>query len=67
MLPKVRIQNEMYNQDTVKYETVILEWEVLTIHIEKNTMRCRTVWMGEKYVYNFPADPFFGMYEIVSK
>lgn len=67
MLPKVLIQTEMYNRETGQYEDTTLEWEVLTVHLEKNTMRCRTVWMGTKYAFNFPADPFFAKFEIVSK
>lgn len=51
------------------YVDATIEFEVLTVHLEKNTMRVRSKeqWLGKWETYDVSAEPFFERYAIVGK
>lgn len=59
----------LVNPDAVRpsepfFKPQTLTWEVLTLHLNTGKMRCRTVWLNEKVVAEFPIQPFFEKYQI---
>lgn len=46
------------------YITAQVEVQILTVHFERNSMRVRYMWRGEKHTENMDATPFFKEFTI---